>query len=89
MMKMGAPRRGPNSVGEYGAITPRKSSGASRTSQLKAGRPATSDEIIYPMNISELYELIQPGKYTIRVMQFDEQTNSFFVSNKSKVRVAP
>jgi hypothetical protein len=41
------------------------------------------------VSVSEVYDLSHPGKYTIQVRQYDEDSKSFAKSNKITVTIAP
>ena len=62
--------------------TPVDSSGGWLT--LKPGEGLTDK-----LNVSKLYDLSQPGKYSIQIRRFDEETKSFVKSNKITVTVTP
>jgi hypothetical protein len=45
--------------------------------------------IIDRMNISKLYDLTRPGKYTLELQRFDTESKTFVRSNKITVTVIP
>jgi hypothetical protein len=51
---------------------------------LDAGKDVTQS-----VNVSKLYDLSKPGKYSIQFRRFEEETRTFIVSNAVKVLVVP
>ncbi len=47
------------------------------------------ETVTHRVNVSKLYDLSQPGTYTIQLRRFDEETKTFVLSNKIRVTVTP
>ena len=43
----------------------------------------------YQLNVDELYDMRRPGKYTIQIDRFDEESKTTVKSNKITVTIAP
>ena len=56
----------------------------SAESPLKPGKTLTDH-----VNVSKMYDLSQPGKYTIEFRRLDEETKTFVKSNKITLTVTP
>jgi len=41
------------------------------------------------VNVTQVYDLSRPGKYTIQVKQYDDESKSFVKPNKITVTVTP